>query len=149
MATEEATTTSVEEATVTETGTTATTISPSTKTKAITETEQKTTPLNYGLIAFIVGSALAIAIIGFIIYRTRRAPKTVGGQEDKLSELDYAILALIRDNGGDMLQGKLQSELGIPKTTLWRHIKKLEKLGYLKVIKEGTFNRLILLKDIE
>ncbi|MCD6591443.1 MAG: winged helix-turn-helix transcriptional regulator [Thaumarchaeota archaeon] len=152
VATEETTTTSVEEATRTETGTTATTtttISPSTKTKAITEIEQKTTPLNYGLIAFIAGSALAIAIIGFIIYRTKRAPKTIGEQEYRLSELDYTILALIRDNGGDMLQGKLQSELGIPKTTLWRHVKKLEKLGYLRIVKEGAFNRLILIRDIE
>ena len=149
VATEETTTTSVEEATRTKTGTTATTISPSTKTKAITEIEQKTTPLNYGLIAFIAGSALAIAIIGFIIYRTKRTPKTIGEQEYRLSELDYAILALIRDNGGDMLQGKLQSELGIPKTTLWRHVKKLEKLGYLRIVKEGAFNRLILIRDIE
>ena len=147
--TEKAATTSMGETTITETGTMATMISPSTKTKAITKTEQKTIPLNYGLMAFIAGSALAIAIIGFAIYRTRRVLRTVGEQEYRLSELDYTILALIKDSGGDILQGKLQGELGIPKTTLWRHVKKLEKLGYLRIVKEGPFNRLILIRDVE
>jgi len=79
-----------------------------------------------------------------MLYRGRRGG---GFEESGLSELDRLILEAIRERGGSVLQGRLQNELGIPKTTLWRRVKKLEKLGYLRIVKEGTVNRLILLRE--
>jgi len=47
------------------------------------------------------------------------------------------------------LASRLLAELGLPKTTLWRRVKRLERLGYLQIVKEGAFNKLILIKDFE
>ncbi len=61
-----------------------------------------------------------------------------------LDEVDELILRKLREHGGTMLQSQLQRETGLPKTTLWRHVNKLEKLGYIKVIREGKSNRLVI-----
>jgi len=101
---------------------------------------------DYGWIIFAIGLVALVAIIVGIFYRGRgsKAELTRG-----LSDVDLAILEAVKASGGSILQGRLQAELGLPKTTLWRHVKKLEKLGYLQIIKEGAFNRLVLLRDFE
>ena len=58
----------------------------------------------------------------------------------ELGHLDEAILKVLREKGGKMLQSELVSELGVPKTTLWRHVKKLEALGYVEVERIGRVN---------
>jgi uncharacterized membrane protein len=97
--------------------------------------------------AILVGvvALAAIAIAAALAYsrsRSRRAP-----DEDRvLTRLDRMILEAIENAGGSILQGELQAILGLPKTTLWRHIRKLGKLGYIQIVKEGALNRLILLR---
>lgn len=86
--------------------------------------------------------ALAIFITATLIKGYRRQ-KSISG----LSNVDLEILKIIKEKGGSMAQGDLQTILRLPKTTLWRHVKKLEKLGYIKIVKEGPFNRLILIRD--
>jgi len=82
----------------------------------------------------------AAALFAFFFSRRR------GEEHRALSSVDRMILERIMEAGGSILQGELQSELMIPKTTLWRHVKKLEKLGYIRIVKEGPFNRLILIR---
>ena len=82
----------------------------------------------------------AAALLAFFFSRRR------GEEHRALSSVDRMILERIMEAGGSILQGELQSELMIPKTTLWRHVKKLEKLGYIQIVKEGPFNRLILVR---
>jgi len=100
----------------------------------------------YGWIIFAIG-LIALAIIVIVIFYRGRGPSPEPLRE--LSDVDLAILEAVKASGGSILQGRLQAELGLPKTTLWRHVKKLEKLGYLRIVKEGAFNRLVLLRDFE
>ena len=99
---------------------------------------------SYGTLIFGLGVIAVGVLLGLMLYKNRRGG---GFEESRLSELDRLILKAIRESGGSILQGRLQNELGIPKTTLWRHVKKLEKQGYLRIVKEGSVNRLILLRE--
>jgi len=94
--------------------------------------------------------AIVIAAIGLVTLLLRRFAKhgsghsSEGSSAEHLNDLDRAILNKLAEKGGSALQSELQKELGVPKTTLWRHIRKLERLGFVDVVKEGTFNRVIL-----
>lgn len=93
------------------------------------------------VIAAVVIGVSAAGLLALLFSRRR-------GEGDRiLSSVDRMILERIAEAGGSVLQGELQSELMLPKTTLWRHVKKLEKLGYIQIVKEGPFNRLILIRD--
>lgn len=64
----------------------------------------------------------------------------------ELSPLDKDILEVIASSGGSILQSELQRKLGVPKTTLWRHLRKLERLGIVKIVKEGGYNKVVLVR---
>lgn len=93
-----------------------------------------------GLIVIII-----IVVAALLAYSKSRS-RSVPGEDHALTKLDKMILEAIENAGGSILQGELQAALGLPKTTLWRHVKKLGKLGYIQIVKEGALNRLILLK---
>lgn len=73
-----------------------------------------------------------IIVIVVLLYRRRRLRG--------LGYLDKAILEALRDKGGKALQTELISELKVPKTTLWRHVRKLEALGYVEIEQIGRVN---------
>jgi len=95
----------------------------------------------YDVIVVVVIIALAITLSAILLLRKKSSELDRG-----LSSVDRAILEKVKEAGGSILQGELQNELNIPKTTLWRHVKKLEKLGYVRIVKEGPFNRLVLVR---
>ncbi|ALL00980.1 hypothetical protein Pyrde_0932 [Pyrodictium delaneyi] len=64
-----------------------------------------------------------------------------------LDDVDRLILRKLREHGGSMLQSQLLRETGIPKTTLWRHVRRLAEQGYIKIEKEGKSNRLTLVRE--
>lgn len=102
------------------------------------------------LLQFLIVAGLAIfaaVVMAAIFVFARKMHK--GSLGDGLSRLDIEILKLVRNSGGAVMQGDLQAVLKLPKTTLWRHVRKLEKLGYIEIVKEGPFNRLILIRDID
>jgi len=84
-------------------------------------------------------SIAAIVIIISIYVSTRR-------RHSRLDHLDRDILDVLRKKGGKALQSELMNELDIPKTTLWRHVKRLEALGYVKIEKVGRVNVVELIK---
>ncbi|MCD6341878.1 MAG: winged helix-turn-helix transcriptional regulator [Thaumarchaeota archaeon] len=110
------------------------------------ETEKGLEIQPYLLALSLAIAALVIAFAAFILRRKGGRPTLV---EAGLSKIDLEILRLLRESGGSMMQGDLQAVLRLPKTTLWRHVRKLEKLGYIEIIKEGPFNRLTLVRDLE
>lgn len=92
--------------------------------------------------------ALAIVIVlagvaGGLLTRRR---SIAGAEALHLSAVDNAILEALRKHGGEALQSVLQKELGIPRTTLWRHIRKLERLGYVAVERVDGVNKVRLLR---
>ena len=99
----------------------------------------------YGPYIFLI---LGIGAITSYIYLTRfrrrgRAEEII---EEFIDETDRAILDTLKDHGGELYQSELVRILGIPKTTLWRHLRRLEVLGYVQVIKEYRRNRVRLVR---
>lgn len=123
---------------------------PSPTTLSTTGTPSPTSLVSSGAIPWYTVLAIVIVVIGLGASLLRRFSKHGGGHSsgssgsEYLSDLDKAILNKLAEKGGSALQSELQKELGVPKTTLWRHIRKLERLGFVDVVKEGTFNRVIL-----
>ena len=121
-------------------------------TLSMTSTPISTSPMGGGALPWYTVLAIAIVIICLSALLLRRFTKhssehsSEGSESEYLSDLDRAILNKLAEKGGSALQSELQKELGVPKTTLWRHIRKLERLGFVDVVKEGPFNRVILKK---
>ena len=82
---------------------------------------------------WIVIIIVAIAIAIGIIFTKRRT-------YEGIDETDRMILKFLERRGGRALQSEIMDELKIPKTTLWRHVKRLEKGGYVEVVKVGRVN---------
>jgi uncharacterized membrane protein len=88
------------------------------------------------LIPYILAAVLLTAvIIVLVLSRRRRTAELV-----ELGEEDLAIIEALRNAGGAMFQGELQRAVNLPATTLWRRVKRLEELGYLKVEKRAGRN---------
>jgi uncharacterized membrane protein len=60
---------------------------------------------------------------------------------------DLQVLNFIRDKGGKVLEPEIRMKFALPKTSAWRQIKRLERMGYVKVTKIGSQNQIELLKD--
>jgi uncharacterized membrane protein len=121
---------------------------PTTATMAqATGTYTITGPPGISQVMIIVGLAalMAIAVAAAVAYSRSRS-RGLPHEDHSLTGLDRMILEAIGNAGGSILQGELQTSLNLPKTTLWRRVRRLEKLGYIQIVKEGAFNRLILLK---
>jgi len=89
-------------------------------------------PFIYALAAAV---ALVAAAVVFALRRRGAAMELV-----ELSEEDTAILNALRSLGGGAFQSELQKVLSMPPTTLWRRVKRLEQLGYVKVEKRAGRN---------
>jgi uncharacterized membrane protein len=84
--------------------------------------------------------------VGFVLYRRRAAIKGV----DLSSELrpdDVRVLEFITEKGGQVLESEIRSSFALPKTTAWRQVKRLERLGYVKITRVGSQNRIQLAKE--
>ena len=106
----------------------------------------RTTPYAYTLtnwIYIIAAMAISIGVIIALLLR-RKASMKSELESLELSPLDKDIINELSKSGGALLQSELQRRLRVPRTTLWRHIRKLERLGYVEVIKEGGYNKVVL-----
>ena len=90
-------------------------------------------PLVYALAAVV--AVLAVAAVALAASR-RRVEQALA----ELSEEDLAILEALRRAGGGAFQSELQKAVGMPSTTMWRRVKRLEKLGYVVVEKRAGRN---------
>ncbi|QOJ79223.1 winged helix-turn-helix transcriptional regulator [Infirmifilum lucidum] len=85
-------------------------------------------PLFYGLAA-----VTAAVVVAYFLLRRREAG-------ERLSEVDVQILNILKQSGGGLFQSELASLLGLPITTVWRHVKKLESRGLVVVEKRTGRN---------
>ncbi len=109
------------------------------KTSTSTTFTATTTPFNAATIGagIAAGVLLLLAITAFLRYRSRLP-------SDQLSQIDAQVLDAIRSRGGRIFESELRDLLGIPKTSAWRHVKKLEKMELLRIKKIGTQNEITL-----
>ena len=101
--------------------------------------------------------ALATAGAGLLFYARRGKPSPTGSAAPEpvetppreLDETDRLVLRALERAGGSTTQSRLQTLTGLPKTSLWRRVRRLEQWGYVRVVKEGKVNRVILERPLE
>ncbi len=114
----------------------------------------------------IVGAVIAAAAMAGIMYlrKIRRAkPMLVSPQSPKpvipnlqavldstpdLREDDRDIVSFIHENGGSAKESELRKKFLLPRTTMWRAVKRLERHGIVEIRKTDLQN-LIILKEPE
>ncbi len=143
--------------------TTPTTTTPITTSASVTTTPKTTPPppsqttkteipTGYPIpLPILIGIGVAIVAIAIVIgiVKARSGGSSTYMMSSLLDDLDRSILRKIKESGGSILQNELYRFFSnVPKATFWRHVKKLERLGFINVVKEGRTNRLILKKRI-
>ncbi|MFN7105320.1 MAG: helix-turn-helix transcriptional regulator [Pyrobaculum sp.] len=89
----------------------------------------------------ILAAALAVVLtIVVLLLRKRR------GDCSHLNEVDLTILKTVESAGGAIDRSVLQTAINIPKTTLHRHLHKLAKYGFVRLVQEGPRQRVELLR---
>jgi len=91
----------------------------------------------------IITSVVVLGVLLLLVLATflRRRARFVS---EPLSPIDTQILDLVRSRGGKVFESELRDLLGMPKTSAWRHVKKLEKIGLLRTRKVGSQNEIML-----
>jgi uncharacterized membrane protein len=141
------TTTSRQTSTTTSTSTTSTTVKPINQTT--TTQFQSTTPTPSNNSSFPTSIAITIIVLvilaftaSMIMIRRRKSPLVSASLDD----VDEEIIRTLKDNGGTLYQSQLQQLTNIPKTTLWRHVQRLQDRGIVKIDKVNGQNRVTLIK---
>jgi uncharacterized membrane protein len=119
---------------------TATTQPTVTQPTVVTPKPDYTSLLITGIVVVAVASGVT-----YVVLRRRR----VGGIDKLLDDVDKSIIRELKARGGSALQSELQDSINVPKTTLWRHVKRLERLGVVRVEKVGLQNRVTLVRDVK
>ncbi len=88
-------------------------------------------------------AAAAVAAAAYLWWRSRRiGPSTEGLRPD-----DVQVLNFIQEKGGRVLEPEIRMKFALPKTSAWRQIKRLERLGYVKVTKIGSQNQIEIIRE--
>ena len=114
-----------------------------------TGTQQGVGPGGYtgfSLIEVEVAGAAVVAVGGGLAFRWWRK-KGIGPISGDLRPDDVQVLNFIQEKGGKVLEPEIRMRFALPKTSAWRQIKRLERLGYLKVTKVGSQNQIEILKE--
>jgi len=127
---------------------------------------------SYSIVTIIAGPIMA-AIIGAVIILKRKQSKsstfitqsesipekqaettsvdteTIFNFRPEMREDDKEIIKFISDNGGQALESELRKKFLQPRTTMWRAVKRLERLGVIEIDKKDLQNLVKLKKDLE
>ena len=66
-----------------------------------------------------------------------------------MREDDKKIVQFISENGGQVFESELRKKFVQPRTTMWRAVKRLERLGVIEITKKDLQNLVILKKSLE
>ncbi len=112
----------------------------------INEPESEFNSQIFQLIPLIAGILFIIIIVG-MVFKRRTEKKTVN-EQPQLRHDDLEVLKFIEDSGGKALELTIRKKFIIPKSSSWRLVRRLERLGYIKVIKVGVQNEIELIRSI-
>lgn len=127
---------------------------------------------NYVNAAVIVGTIVAAAIGGVLMLKRRQQKflpsviqtesisenqietksidtETIFSFRPEMREDDKEIVKFISNNGGQALESELRKKFLQPRTTMWRAVKRLERLGVIEIDKKDLQNLVKLKKDLE
>lgn len=78
------------------------------------------------------------------MYLRRKSNRAVAAVD--LKQEDKEVLQFISEKGGKVFESELRHEFVLPKSSLWRLAKKLERMGYVRISKVGIQNVVELVK---
>ena len=129
-------------------------------------------PFNYVNVA-VIGGPIIAAVIGAVLMLKRKQQKsspsiiqtepisekqieikpsdteTIFNFRPEMREDDKEIVKFISDKGGQVLESELRKKFLQPRTTMWRAVKRLERLGIIEIDKKDLQNLVKLKKDLE
>ena len=136
--------------------------------------QKPTTPKNGSFdftIIIIIGSSITVAITIIFIVRKKKSESfsltRVESNNEKQTEIkpidtdtifsfrpdmredDKEIVKFISQNGGQVLESELRKKFLQPRTTMWRAVKRLERLGVIEITKKDMQNLVTLKKELE
>jgi uncharacterized membrane protein len=76
-------------------------------------------------------------------------PQAIFDFRPDMREDDKKIIQFISENGGRVFESELRKKFLQPRTTMWRAVKRLERLGVIEIDKKDLQNRVTLKKDLE
>ena len=76
-------------------------------------------------------------------------PDTVFNLRPDMREDDKDIVRFISQNGGEVFESDLRKKFLQPRTTMWRAVKRLERLGVVEIYKKDLLNMVKLRNDLE
>ncbi len=106
------------------------------------ETEGPTRWASWGLPAAVLAAGVGAAIA--LLIRSPRRPAPSG----ELDSTDAAILEALARMGGEAYQADLIRSLRLPRSTVWRRIRRLAKEGYVE-LREGERGKVVRLRRAE
>ncbi|WP_016939446.1 MULTISPECIES: MarR family transcriptional regulator [Nitrosopumilus] len=120
-------------------------------------------------IGLIVGPIAAATVASVIIVKKRQSkpqlkteviqitkptkdspnPDTIFNLRPDMREDDKEIVKFISQNGGEVFESDLRKKFLQPRTTMWRAVKRLERLGIVEIYKKDLLNMVKLRNDLE
>ncbi|MCE2505169.1 MAG: MarR family transcriptional regulator [Nitrosopumilaceae archaeon] len=76
-------------------------------------------------------------------------PNTIFDLRPDMREDDKEIVKFISENGGEVFESDLRKKFLQPRTTMWRTVKRLERLGVVEIYKKDLLNMVKLRNDLE
>ena len=74
---------------------------------------------------------------------------TIFNLRPEMREDDKEIIKFISENGGQVFESDLRKKFLQPRTTMWRAVKRLERLGVVEIYKKDLLNMVKLRNDLE
>jgi uncharacterized membrane protein len=122
--------------------------------------------------AAVIGGSIIAVVIGIVLILQRKQSKslppitqsefsekrtetksndaeTIFNFRPEMREDDKEIVKFISDKGGQVLESELRKKFLQPRTTMWRAVKRLERLGVIEIDKKDLQNLVKLKKDLE
>jgi uncharacterized membrane protein len=92
-------------------------------------------------------AAVIIVAVAILFLRRRSGPLDLRNSD--LRPDDIQVLNFITEKGGKVFEPEIRARFVLPKTSAWRQIKRLERLGYVKITKVGSQNQIEVIKNRE
>jgi uncharacterized membrane protein len=108
-------------------------------------TESKSFPVEY---LVLIAVSVTILITTFFLFRRRKYnPENIFKVNPRLNQEEKDVIQFLVDNDGKAFEAEIRQKFSdIPRTSLWRLIKRLEKMGLVSIKKIGLENRVELKK---